>query len=610
MAGLLIVPGAWPVFDAAGDPVSGATIRFYQPGTSTPKAVYSDNTLSTSLGSVLTTNAAGEPTTLAGSIAREWWGVNGEAYDIRIQATGLNRSWNGIPVGVYERFLDVTWFGAKGDGVTDDTVAIQTAINIALSTNAGLVFFPAGVYATNKLTMVRNVTLMGAGQKATTIKLRNGQNTNLLETQDANTLLSTGLTPAGARSAGAGNWMIRDLTLDGNRANNTTGHVLAFWGYRVRLQDVTIRQAAENGIDSGWADYQDVAIEPIFPSMESMFTNVLIDTCGKYGWRTAGPHDFSCYNIIIIDCSLSADNIYSGLLTRLFTFDTTPPTYVSTAIMTGQFNTLHIWQRGATVERMRYCLEDRSGNLGFTNTHLEGARTANALLLGNDTQFDETCWFYSVWSDGLGSPEQNVLLAGGRNGVRGVLQVPGAGRPDCEGVQLGFTDGATFTASDCVVDVWAVGQNSAVINFDASGGGNVVRARGTSSTVGWTGTPNVDDEVDIDINLATTNARLVQRGGYSGSLAPTGTTQGTALQLTDVSDAYAVNCTSGSANGVCLPAARPGGFKSILNVGTQDLYVYASTGETLNGGGALVLAANERSVFFAWAAANWSSVKN
>jgi|GEM_PF-2904803 len=504
--------------------------------------------------------------------------------------------------------LDVREFGAIGDNSTNNTTAIQAAINAALAAGGGVVYFPPGTYLTNTLTMVRNVTLMGAGQKATFIKLRNGQNTNLIETQDANTLLSTGLTPAGARSAGAGNWMIRDLTLDGNRANNTTGHVLAFWGYRVRLQDVTIREAAEYGIDSGWADFWDTGVEPVFPSMESSFFNVLIDTCGKHGWRSAGPHDFSSYNVIIIDCSLSADNIYSGLLTRLFTFDTSPPTYVSTAIMTGQFNTLHIWQRGGTAQRMRYCLEDRSGNLGFTNTHLEGARTANALLLGNDTHFDETCWFYSVWSDGTGSPEQNVLLAGGRNGVRGVLQVPGAGRPDCEGVQIGFTDGATFTASDCVVDIWAVGQNSAVINFDASGGGNVVRARGTSSTVGWTGTPNVNDEIDIDINLATTNARLIQRAAYSGSLVPTGTTQGTALQLTDVSDAYAVNCTSASANGVRLPAARSGVIKSIINVGTETLFVYPATGETLNGGGAISILPNERVIFFTWAAANWSSI--
>jgi hypothetical protein len=107
MAGLLIVPGSWPVFDAAGDPVSGATINFYVPGTTTPKAVYSDNTLTTSLGSQLTTNSGGEPTTLANVIAREWWASSGQAYDIRIQATGLDRTWDGIPISTESSLVSI-----------------------------------------------------------------------------------------------------------------------------------------------------------------------------------------------------------------------------------------------------------------------------------------------------------------------------------------------------------------------------------------------------------------------------------------------------------------------------------------------------------------------
>jgi hypothetical protein len=121
MAGLLLVPGAWPVFDAAGDPVSGATISFFQPGTTTPKPVYSDDSLTTSLGSVLTTNAAGEPITLGSTIAREWWASSGQVYDIRIQATGLDRSWNGIPAG------------SEGGGGSDD-VPLITSVAVLRTT--------------------------------------------------------------------------------------------------------------------------------------------------------------------------------------------------------------------------------------------------------------------------------------------------------------------------------------------------------------------------------------------------------------------------------------------------------------------------------------------
>lgn len=49
---------------------------------------------------------------------------------------------------------DLGWFnvmdyGATGDGVTDDTVAIQAAIDAAEAAGGGVVYFPAGVYVVN-----------------------------------------------------------------------------------------------------------------------------------------------------------------------------------------------------------------------------------------------------------------------------------------------------------------------------------------------------------------------------------------------------------------------------------------------------------------------------
>lgn len=66
-------------------------------------------------------------------------------------------------------FINVKGFGATGDGVTDDTTAIQAAINEAEFGN-GTIYFPTGVYITTSTILVgRYIDLRGEGQRATFI---------------------------------------------------------------------------------------------------------------------------------------------------------------------------------------------------------------------------------------------------------------------------------------------------------------------------------------------------------------------------------------------------------------------------------------------------------
>lgn len=66
--------------------------------------------------------------------------------------------------------LNVKAYGAKGDGATDDTAAIQTTIT-ALPTNGGIIYLPPGNYRLTAGIVISEsgVSFVGAGKSATTI---------------------------------------------------------------------------------------------------------------------------------------------------------------------------------------------------------------------------------------------------------------------------------------------------------------------------------------------------------------------------------------------------------------------------------------------------------
>lgn len=71
------------------------------------------------------------------------------------------------PHGAFTEFahraVNVKWFGAVGDGVTDDTQALQAAL-ASLGNSGGLVFVPAGTYLFNETLVIGSgQTVMGVG---------------------------------------------------------------------------------------------------------------------------------------------------------------------------------------------------------------------------------------------------------------------------------------------------------------------------------------------------------------------------------------------------------------------------------------------------------------
>ncbi len=70
-----------------------------------------------------------------------------------------------------EPFLNVRDLGAKGDGQTDDTAALQQAIQEAARQQVGLLFLPAGTYLlSDALRLPSNLLLQGAGTELTVLQ--------------------------------------------------------------------------------------------------------------------------------------------------------------------------------------------------------------------------------------------------------------------------------------------------------------------------------------------------------------------------------------------------------------------------------------------------------
>lgn len=92
-----------------------------------------------------------------------------------------------------------------------------------------------GTYAGSELTLTHGVVMMGAGRNATTLKLEDGANTDLLTTSNL-------------PEENVMECSFRDISFDGNKANNRMGNTVygAFWNSR--FVDCEFHSAPENGV--------------------------------------------------------------------------------------------------------------------------------------------------------------------------------------------------------------------------------------------------------------------------------------------------------------------------------------------------------------------------
>lgn len=169
--------------------------------------------------------------------------------------TVLNRYFNSIPfkdndgtdynVLVYNENVptyNVKDYGAKGDGVTDDTNAIKAVLNTLVGGVGGIVYFPFGTYIVSETIMVGgNVTICGDGVFNTILKLADNSNCDVIS-NDENTVMYY--------------VSIHDIGIDGNAKNNSSGSGILLHNVSdSQIYNVRIANFKKDGIHLTANDY-------------------------------------------------------------------------------------------------------------------------------------------------------------------------------------------------------------------------------------------------------------------------------------------------------------------------------------------------------------------
>ena len=287
---LSLLGGAgWQFLDNNGSPLSGGLLYTYQAGTALAANTYTSASGVTPNSNPVVLNAAGR-------VQGEIWLTQGQAYKFVLKtSTGVtlgtydNVPGANDPTSIYAALaassgssligylpagsgavattvqtklretVSVLDFGAVGNGVVNDTAAIQAALN-----NAGTIVFPAGTFTVTPLTVLSNTTLILNPNTILKAKTGYGANDSLLNISNVSNVVIQG------------NFAKVQML----KADYTTGEqrhgVFIVTGVNVTINDLIVTDTGGDGFYIG--SYDNIA-----PSYNVTLNNCIADNARRNG---------------------------------------------------------------------------------------------------------------------------------------------------------------------------------------------------------------------------------------------------------------------------------------------------------------------------------------
>jgi hypothetical protein len=506
---------------------------------------------------------AANAVTGVGGVSTAAWGVSNDTAYIQAALDAARDAGGGVvklPPGIYGVSAELVLYDnvhlvGSGMGVTYlwlmNSVSVSSTLNGAITSSAtSLVLASAASFPTAGVLLQNNEVIVYTGKSTNTltglkrgydgttaIAGSNGDTVRLLRTV-VKTFDFEALTWTLA-IAGPTAWSIRELTIHGNRANNTYAGwgVLAYgWGFHV--ENVTIRFCRRSGWYSEWTDAAYILTKGDL--QEAHVSGLFTRDNGRHGLHWNGPHDSQLSQTLSFQNNLDSGG-GDGVVVGPLGFGT-------------QFATAHSWgnsQRygwnvqpplvmldncvgeGATTAHFNVACEDMvmSGCLAYGAGSTLGTAKGLVLASGGVAKL-------SLTAGGGGFTAATVAFSGGGgSGARAVARVsggavqnvvlidPGSGYTSAPGVTVsGDGSGATATAAINVAglnaDVKLVSCGGGSVDLAGDRAFNRMRLQAyQASGAAVIGSLSATSELDIHVAGGATpkyegaNVRLADRGG-------------------------------------------------------------------------------------------------